>query len=258
MRVAIGRQHLKDTVFHAQDGDIEGAAAEVVDRDDAGVPFVEAVRKRCGSRLVDDPQHFEAGDAAGVARRGPLRVVEIRRHGDHSAIDLGIDVTVRREECLGAVLQVPENERRDFRWGELAIAEPDPDDTARAGLAADPERQVTRLTAHFVGAFPHESLHGVHGALRIGQQAALRLAADVNRPVVRDRDDRRHKAVAAAIADHDRHAVLHVRDERIRSAEIDPNDSTHGSTESTQRTPGALCRIPLTNSTLVRYLPRGS
>src|SRR5437899_1905906 len=83
----------------------------------------EAVRERCGSRLVDDPQHFEAGDAAGVARRSPLRVVEIRRHGDYGAIDLGIDVTVRREECLGAVLQVPENERRDFRRGELPIAE---------------------------------------------------------------------------------------------------------------------------------------
>ena len=44
-----------------------------------GVALVEAVRERRRGRLVDDAHHVEAGDAAGVARRGALRVVEVRR-----------------------------------------------------------------------------------------------------------------------------------------------------------------------------------
>ena len=35
----------KHTVLDAQDGDVERAAAEVVDGDDAGVPFVEPMRR---------------------------------------------------------------------------------------------------------------------------------------------------------------------------------------------------------------------
>ena len=89
-------EHLEDAVLDAQDRDVERAAAEVVDGDEAGVPLVEAVGQRRRGRLVDDAQDLEAGDAAGVARRGALRVVEVGRHGDHRAIDLGIDLALLR------------------------------------------------------------------------------------------------------------------------------------------------------------------
>ena len=115
MGVAVGRQHLEDAVLDAQDRDVEGAAAEVVDRDDAGVALVEAVGQRRSRRLVDDPEHLEAGDAAGIARRRALCVVEVGGHGDDRSIDLEVDDALRREVLLGAPLQLAKHEGRDFR-----------------------------------------------------------------------------------------------------------------------------------------------
>ena len=107
-----------------------------------GVPLVEAVGQRRRGRLVDDPQHLEAGDAAGVARRGALRVVEVGRHGDHRAVDFVVELALLGEERLGAVLQLAQDERRDLRRRELLVAEADADDAA--GLAADAEREMAR------------------------------------------------------------------------------------------------------------------
>ena len=112
--------------------------------------LVEAVGERRRGRLVDDAQHLEPGDAAGVARRRPLRVVEVGRHRDHRAIDFGVDLALRCEELLGAPLQLAQDERRDLRRRELAIAEPDPHDAARArrrrGTEAAAPRRATSST----------------------------------------------------------------------------------------------------------------
>ena len=66
MRVAVGRQDLEDPVLDAQDRDVEGAAAEVVDGDHALAEPLQPVGERRGGRLVDDADHVEAGDAPGV------------------------------------------------------------------------------------------------------------------------------------------------------------------------------------------------
>ena len=192
MRVAVGRQHLEDAVFDPQNRDVERAAAEVVHGDEAGVALVEAVRERRRGRLVDDAEDVEAGDAPGVARGGPLRVVEVRGHGDDGPVDLGIDLALLGEMRLGAVLQLAQDERRDLRRRELALAEPDLDDPAR--VAGEAEREQPRFVADVVHALPHEALHRVDRAARIGQQPTLGLAADEDGLVLGNRDDRRHAA----------------------------------------------------------------
>ena len=83
MRIAVGGLDLDDTLAHLEDRDVERPAAEVIDRDGLVLLLVEPVRERGCRRLVDDPQHVEAGDLAGVFRRLALRVVEVGRHGDH-------------------------------------------------------------------------------------------------------------------------------------------------------------------------------
>ena len=57
--ISVGRQDLEHAVLHAQDGDVERAAAEVVDRDEAVAASPEAVGERGRRRLVDDADHVE-------------------------------------------------------------------------------------------------------------------------------------------------------------------------------------------------------
>jgi hypothetical protein len=91
MRVAVGREHLIDVAVgrrnEFQDRNVERAAAEIVDGYAAALLFVQAVGERRGGRLIHQAQDFEAGEATGVARGLPLRVVEIGGHGDDRALD---------------------------------------------------------------------------------------------------------------------------------------------------------------------------
>ena len=69
------------TTFSAtsEDRDVEGAAAEVVDRDQLVLVLaVEAVGQRRRGRLVDDALDVEAGDLAGVLGGLALGVIEVR------------------------------------------------------------------------------------------------------------------------------------------------------------------------------------
>ena len=77
--VAVGGLDLEDAVADLEDGDVEGAAAEVEDEDRLVVLLVEPVGERGRRRLVDDALDLEAGDLAGVLRRLALGVVEVRR-----------------------------------------------------------------------------------------------------------------------------------------------------------------------------------
>ena len=83
VRVAAGRLHLEGAFAQLQDRDIERAAAEVEHGDRLVAPLFEAVGERGGRRLVNDAQHLQAGDGAGVLGRLALAVVEVGRDGDH-------------------------------------------------------------------------------------------------------------------------------------------------------------------------------
>ena len=157
VRVAVGREHLEHAVLDLEDRDVERAAAQVVDGDRAAVLLVEAVGQRRGGRLVDDAQHFEPGQAAGVARGGALRVVEVGRHGDDGTVHLEVELALLAEVLLGAALQLAQHERGDFRRRELLVADADAHHAAR--FAADPERQQVRFALHVVDAAAHEALH---------------------------------------------------------------------------------------------------
>ena len=87
MGIPVRRQHLEDAVLHAQDGDIERAAPEVVNREDSLGQAFQAIGERGRGRLVHDAQHVEPGDATGVLRRLPLGVVEVGGHRDHRLLD---------------------------------------------------------------------------------------------------------------------------------------------------------------------------
>ncbi len=97
VRVAVGRQHFEDPFMQAQDGNVERAAAQIVDRDDAFLALVETVGQRRRGRLIHQAQDFETRDASGVLGGLPLGIVEIRGNGDDGLRDglaqrgLGVD-----------------------------------------------------------------------------------------------------------------------------------------------------------------------
>ena len=90
-------------------GDVEGPTAEVEhEHGTVLVLLVETVGQGGGGGLVDDPQDLEPGDLARLLRGGPLRVVEVRRYGDHRLVDRVTQVGLR------VALQLAENPSRDL------------------------------------------------------------------------------------------------------------------------------------------------
>ena len=70
-----------------ENGDIESAAAEIVDGDFAALRFMQAIGERGRGRLVDKAQNLEAGDFASILRGLALGIVEIRGDGDDGTVD---------------------------------------------------------------------------------------------------------------------------------------------------------------------------
>ena len=148
------------------------------------VPLVEAVGERRRGRLVDDAQHLEAGDAAGIARRGALRVVEVGRHGDDRAIDFGVDLALLGEECSSARCFSSRRMNAEISGG-VNSRSPRPIRTTPPASPPTRNGNSRASSLHVVDALAHEALHRIDGALRVGQQPPLRLAADVDRAVRR-------------------------------------------------------------------------
>jgi hypothetical protein len=114
--VAIGRLHFEDAVADFENRDIERAAAQVVDGDGLAVLLVEAVGERCCGRLVDDAQHFKAGDLAGVLGCLALGVVEVGRNGDD-----GLRRPFRRDRILRFPSSSEGSWRRSATGNTLAL-----------------------------------------------------------------------------------------------------------------------------------------
>ena len=106
--VAVGRLDFEDAVADFEHGNIERAAAQIVDRDFFVLLLVQAVGERGRGRLVDDAQHFEARDAAGVLGGLALAVVEIGRDGDDRLGDFFAELG------FGVGLELGQDERGNF------------------------------------------------------------------------------------------------------------------------------------------------
>ena len=103
VRVAGGRLDLEHAVADLEHRHVERAAAEVEDEDRLVAAFlVEPVRERGRGRLVDDAQHFEARDLAGLLGGLALGVVEVRGDGDDGLVDRLAEVRSRRRASASA------------------------------------------------------------------------------------------------------------------------------------------------------------
>ena len=82
-RVAVGGQYLEDAGAQVEDGDVEGATAQIEHGDlGIGLLSVDAVGQRGRGGFVDDALHVQASDLPGVDGGLTLGVVEVGRYGD--------------------------------------------------------------------------------------------------------------------------------------------------------------------------------
>ncbi len=164
MGVAIGGLDLEDALANLQHGNVEGAAPEVEDEDLLVGLLVQAVGQRGRGGLVDDPDNVEAGDLAGVLGGLALRVVEVRRDGDHGVLDGGAQVG------FGVGLELLEHDRRDLLRREPLTRDLDLSPVVLAGH--DLIGHDLALGVDLREATAHEALDGVDGVLGIDGRLA--------------------------------------------------------------------------------------
>ncbi len=222
-RIAVRGLHLEHAVADLQNRNIEGAAAEVIDRDRAGLLLVEAVSERPRGRFVDDAQHFEAGDLAGILGGLALGVVEVGGDRDDGLLDLLSEIAFRR------LLHLLQNEGGDLR-GRIGFAFDLDPGVAIAGARNLVRDELLVLVDHrVVVAATDQPLDREDGAFRIGDGLTLGRLADEPLAVIGEGDDRRRRAHALGVFDDFRGLAFHHGDARIGGAEIDADDLAHGS-----------------------------
>ena len=220
-RVAVGRLHFEDAVADFQAGDVEGAAAEIVDGDDALLGLVEAVGERRRGRLVDDAENFKTGNFARVFRRLALRVVEIGGNGDDGLIDGLPEIGFR------GLLHFLKREGGDLRR-RIGFAVGFDPGVAIAGLRnLVRDELLVLLDDRIVVAAADETLDREDGLFRIGHRLALGWLSDETFVVVREGDNRRRRARAFSVLDDFRCFAFHNGNARISGAEVDPDDLAH-------------------------------
>ena len=218
--VAVGGQDLDDAVSEVEQGDVEGAAAQVEDEDLLVlVLLVKAVGQGCGGGLVDDALDIEASNLAGVLGGLALGVVEVGRDGDDGVGD-GL-----AQVLLGVGLHLGEDHGADLLGGEVLAL--DLNDGAVAGAGLDVVRDGLELGGALVVATAHEALDGEHGVGGVGHGLVLGGLADDAVAVSAEADDGRGGAVTLGVDDDGGLAALKNCHCGVGGAKVDAKDLAH-------------------------------
>jgi hypothetical protein len=225
-RVAVRGEHLElplaVDVGQLDDGDVEGAAAQIVDGDLAvAAALVETVGERGRGRLVDDALDGETRDAPRVLGRLALRVVEVRGHRDDRLGDRLAEIV------LGGLLHLHQDARGNLLRRHLLAVDLDPcvavvglDDLVR-------HHADVLLDDGIVIPAADQPLDRVERVLRIGHRLPLGRLAHQDLVVLGEGDDGRGRTIALAVLYHARLAPLHDRDTGVGRAEVDADDFCH-------------------------------
>src|ERR1700683_2521316 len=164
--VAVGGADFEDPVTELEYGNVEGAAAEVVNHDLFFGLFIEAISEGGGGGLVDDAFDLKAGNFAGVFGGLALSIVEVGRHGDNGFSNGAA------EEFFGIGLELGENHGRDFFRRVVFVAHFD----LHAGVRFhDFVWQELEVALHFrvVETAANEALDAKNRVIRINNRLAL-------------------------------------------------------------------------------------
>ena len=200
----------------AQDRDVESAAAQVVHGIDAFAGVVQAVGDGGGGRLVDQAQHVDAGQLGRVLGGLPLRIVEVRGHGDDGAVEVVV------ERVLGAIAQGGQDFGADFHRRFLAGAGLQ-DHHAGGLLSSAPAKRYGSFSRLAMSARPRPMKRLTEAMVfsRIVGLRRLRVVADLAPAVFQVAHHRGQDHPALAVGQAFGHAVAHRRHQRMRRAQVD-------------------------------------
>ena len=218
MRIAVGRLHLDDAFANFQNRNIERAAAEVVHGNGLVLLLVQPIGQRRRSRLIHNALDVETRNLAGVFCRLPLRVVEVRRHGDDRLGHTLAQVVLRR------LLQLLQDHRRNLRRRVLLALRNHRDVVA---LGYNLVRHHLQLVANLVHPASHKPLDGVNRVLRVGNRLTLGHLAHQPLSALRKRNNRWRRPATLFVRDHLRLAAFHHGNAAIRRSQIDSNRLSH-------------------------------
>ena len=195
--VARGGQNLNNTVVDIEDGDIERAAAKVVDHDLLALLLVDAVGEGRGRRLVDDTLDLEAGDLTGVLGRLTLRIGEVSGNGDDGFAHGAAEVS------LSVALELLQDHRADLLRSVLLT-----------------------VNFHFI-IRTHFALDRRDRAVGVGDGLTLCDLADHTLAGLTERDDGRGGAVTFGVGDDDGFAAFHHGHTRVGSTKVNTDNFRH-------------------------------
>src|SRR5262249_44847182 len=151
-----------------------------------------------------------------------LGVIEVSGDGDDGLLDLLAEMGFR------GLLHFLQDEGRDLR-GRIGLAIGLDPGIAVGGLDDLVGNELLVLFDHrVVIAAADQALHRKEGALGIGNRLALGRLADQAFAIIAESNDRRRGPHALGVLDDFGVFAVHYGDARIRGAEIDPNDLSHG------------------------------
>ena len=219
MGVAVGGLHFHHARADFQHGNVEGAAAQVIHRNGLVALLIQTVRQRRRGRLINDAHHFQTGDFAGLLGGLPLRVVKIRRDGDHRLGHLLAEKIFRRG------LQLAEDHGGNLRRTVSLARNLHSRVLMRSGNHL--VGHATRLFANFIVAPAHEPLDGVHRVFWIGHRLALGHLPDQPLTGFGDSHDGRRRPRTLLVGDDHWLAALHHRHDRVGCSQVNSNNLAH-------------------------------
>ncbi len=129
--VSVAGEDFRHVFLHPDYGNVEGAAAEIIDQEGALFSRFAAVGETGRRGFIEDAHDFESGQLAGLAGGLALGIGEVRRDGDNRFFDFVAQGAFRPRD------QFPQNKRRyllrrEFpaAQGQLLVAAHEPLDTA--------------------------------------------------------------------------------------------------------------------------------
>ncbi|MNZ84135.1 NAD-specific glutamate dehydrogenase [compost metagenome] len=86
--IPAGSQHFEHAAAQPQNGNIKGTAAQIVHRDNAFLPGIQAIGNRRRRRFVQQTQHVQPSQTRSVFGTLTLCIIKISRNGDHHAVQI--------------------------------------------------------------------------------------------------------------------------------------------------------------------------